>query len=68
MQHIVFARTNTGVLYADEKPLLRNCTSFLVTNSHLLVTTTNHLLKFLHITIGTGTRPLAQVHDLQFLI
>lgn len=27
---------------------MRNCTSFLLTQNHLIVTTTNHFLKFIH--------------------
>jgi len=41
--------TRTGGLYANKRVLARNCTSFLVTSSHLLFTTSQHLLKFVHL-------------------
>lgn len=49
-QSIAFGLTYTGSIFANEKLLLKNCTSFLVTQSHLIVTTANHLMKFIHIT------------------
>ncbi|KAL8366022.1 hypothetical protein RB595_004687 [Gaeumannomyces hyphopodioides] len=45
-----------GHLYANTHQLAKNCTSFLVTDDHLIFTTTNHLLKLVH---------LAGVHDLE---
>ncbi|KAJ3558194.1 hypothetical protein NPX13_g9761 [Xylaria arbuscula] len=42
--------SRNGHLYANTRLLLKNCTSFLVTPAHLIVTTTNHLLKFIHLT------------------
>ncbi|OCK81787.1 elongator complex protein 1 [Lepidopterella palustris CBS 459.81] len=47
---ICFGLTTSGVLYANERVLIRNCTSFLVTHAHLIFTTTQHLLKFVHLT------------------
>jgi elongator complex protein 1 len=47
--------TKSGVLYANERTLVRNCTSFVVTPAHLIFTTTQHLLKFVHLTSPDGT-------------
>lgn len=44
------------MLYANGRLLAKNCTSFKVTPAHLVFTTTQHLLKFVH---------LASVHDLE---
>ncbi|KAJ6179337.1 hypothetical protein N7519_009798 [Penicillium mononematosum] len=48
-ERILVAMTRTGTLYANKRVLARNCTSFLVTPSHLLFTTSAHLLKFVHL-------------------
>ncbi|KAI9843896.1 MAG: hypothetical protein M1837_006050 [Sclerophora amabilis] len=45
---ISFGLSSNGVLYANEQILVRNCTSFMITTAHLIYTTTNHLLKFVH--------------------
>ncbi|KAI5303627.1 diphosphomevalonate decarboxylase [Ascosphaera pollenicola] len=47
---ILFTLAKSGALYADERLLAKNCTSFLITSKHLIFTTTLHLLKFVHIT------------------
>ncbi|KAF2742448.1 elongator complex protein 1 [Sporormia fimetaria CBS 119925] len=47
---IAFTLTRSGALFANDRSLVRNCTSFLVTPSHLIYTTTQHLLKFVHLT------------------
>ncbi|KAF2235143.1 IKI3-domain-containing protein [Viridothelium virens] len=56
-KRIIFGLTATGTLYATEpwsgrqgSQLARNCTSFLVTQAHLIFTTSQHLLKFVHLT------------------
>lgn len=41
--------TGTGSLYANKQLLAKNCTSFLLTTSHVLFTTSQHLLKFVHL-------------------
>jgi len=46
---IAFGMSKNGHLYANSRLLVKNCTSFLVTPLHLIFTTTNHLLKFVHI-------------------
>lgn len=42
--------TRSGSLYVNDRLLIRNCTSFLVTAAHLIFTTSTHLLKFVHLT------------------
>ncbi|KAL8694552.1 MAG: hypothetical protein Q9218_000808 [Villophora microphyllina] len=44
-----FILTESGSLLADQRILTRGCTSYLVTPSHLIFTTSQHLLKFVHI-------------------
>ena len=41
-----FSMTKKGDLSADGRPLARSCTSYLLTDKHLLFTTSQHLLKF----------------------
>lgn len=47
---IAIGLSRNGHLYANTRLLLKNCTSFLVTPAHLIITTTSHLLKFIHLT------------------
>lgn len=54
IQSVAFGLTKSGVLYANERVLVRNCTSFTVTPVHLIFTTTQHLLKFVHLTTLNG--------------
>ena len=42
--------SSSGRLTVDGRDICRNCTSFLKTPSHLIFTTSQHLLKFVHIT------------------
>lgn len=56
----IFSLSENGSLFADETRLVRNCTSFLVTTAHLIFTTSQHLLKFVHMMNspeGTSSRP-----------
>lgn len=46
---IKFSLSSNGHLFADKRRLALNCTSFLVTPAHLIFTTSQHLLKFVHI-------------------
>ncbi|KAI0378302.1 IkappaB kinase complex, IKAP component [Hypomontagnella monticulosa] len=46
---IAIGLSRNGHLYANSRHLLKNCTSFLVTPAHLIITTTNHLVKFIHL-------------------
>lgn len=56
---VAFGLTENGSLYANERELARNCTSFLLTPAHLIFTTTQHLVKFVHIATvkGLNTAP-----------
>ncbi|MCJ1383067.1 hypothetical protein MMC17_006180 [Xylographa soralifera] len=45
---IAFGLTRNGSLYANSRRLAKDCTSFLLTPAHLIFTTTQHLLKFVH--------------------
>ncbi|KAI0205480.1 elongator complex protein [Astrocystis sublimbata] len=47
---IAVGLSRNGHLYANTRLLMKNCTSFLVTPAHIIVTTTNHFLKFIHLT------------------
>lgn len=67
-QTIVFGLSANGTLYAfgktvdsptsEERLQVRNCTSFLVTPAHLIFTTTQHLIKFVHLHTGDLEVPL----------
>ncbi|CAI6338307.1 unnamed protein product [Periconia digitata] len=46
---VAFGLSKSGVLSANNRILVRNCTSFVVTLTHLIFTTTQHLLKFVHL-------------------
>lgn len=50
---VIFSLAENGYLFANERRLVRNCTSFLVTSAHLIFTTSQHLLKFVHLTGDT---------------
>ena len=50
---IIFSLAENGSLFANERRLARNCTSFLATPAHLIFTTSQHLLKFVHLTGDT---------------
>ncbi|KAL4878550.1 IKI3 family-domain-containing protein [Aspergillus karnatakaensis] len=49
-ENVLISLSRNGGLYANKTPLAKNCTSFLVTPSHVLFTTSLHLLKFVHLT------------------
>ena len=46
---VVFSLSESGTLFANERRLVRNCTSFLVTPVLLIFTTSQHRLKFVHL-------------------
>ncbi|KAK4146481.1 IKI3 family-domain-containing protein [Dichotomopilus funicola] len=46
---LAFGLSRNGQLYANGRLLAKNCSSFLVTDSHLVFTTANHLVKFVHL-------------------
>ncbi|CCC07246.1 unnamed protein product [Sordaria macrospora k-hell] len=49
-QFIAFGLSRNGHLYANSRQLVKNCTSFVVTDKHLIYTTSNHFVKFIHLT------------------
>lgn len=55
---VPFGLTLNGSLFAHERCLAKDCTSFLLTPAHLVFTTTQHLLKFVHLTAVSGRRYL----------
>ena len=46
---VAFGLSRNGQLYANSRVLTKNCTSFIVTPTHLIFTTTNHFVKFVHL-------------------
>ena len=46
---IIFSLAENGSLFMNHRCLARHCTSFLVTPAHLIFTTSQHLLKFIHL-------------------
>lgn len=52
---LAFGLSRSGHLYANSRQLVKNCTSFLVTCDHLIFTTSNHFLKFVHLDRLEGT-------------
>ena len=61
---IAFGMSTNGQLYANNRLLVKNATSFLVTPSHLIFTTTTHLLKFVHITEVEGEPSFEQTEPI----
>jgi elongator complex protein 1 len=53
----VYGLSRNGHLYANNRLLVKNCTSYLVTPDHVIFTTTNHLLKFVHRMDNIDGRP-----------
>ncbi|KJZ78807.1 hypothetical protein HIM_01580 [Hirsutella minnesotensis 3608] len=47
---LAFGLSRNGHIYANSRLLAKNCTSFAVTPSHLIFTTSNHLVKYVHLT------------------
>lgn len=50
--YLAIGLTRNGHLYANSRQLAKNCTSFVVTEHHLIYTTTNHLVKFIHLAVA----------------
>ncbi|KAI5457316.1 IKI3 family-domain-containing protein [Mariannaea sp. PMI_226] len=46
---VAFGLSRNGHIYANSRLLAKNCTSFILTPSHLILTTNNHLVKFIHL-------------------
>ena len=51
---IIFGLTRNGSLYANDRCLAKDCTSFVTTTAHLIYTTSQHLVKFVHMTNVEG--------------
>lgn len=47
---VAFGLSRGGHIYANSRSLAKNCTSFIITPSHLIFTTSNHLVKYVHLT------------------
>ena len=47
--------TSRGSLFVDDKVLVREVTSYILTSAHLMFTTSSHLLKFVHLTDSPST-------------
>ncbi|KAG5947862.1 hypothetical protein E4U53_006374 [Claviceps sorghi] len=47
---LAFGQSRNGHLYANSRLLAKNCTSFVVTPNHLIFTTSNHFVKYVHLT------------------
>ncbi|KAL7921536.1 IKI3 family domain-containing protein [Trichoderma austrokoningii] len=54
---MAFGLSRAGHIFANSRLLAKNCTSFVVTPNHLIYTTSNHLVKYVHLT--------ADVEDLE---
>lgn len=46
---VAIGMSRNGHLYANSRQVAKNCTSFLVTPDHLVFTTANHYVKFIHL-------------------
>ena len=44
----IFSLSENGILFANDRCLVRNCTSFSVTPAHVIFTTTQNLIKLIH--------------------
>lgn len=49
---VAFGLSRNGHLYANTRQLVKNCTSFVVTPDHLIFTTNNHFVKYVHLVTG----------------
>ena len=58
-RNMLFTFMDNGSLFAGQRLLVRNCTSFLVTPVHLIYTTTQHFVKFVHL----GQSPEGNSYD-----
>lgn len=63
---VAFGLSRSGHLYANSRLLVKNCTSFLVTCDHLIFTTSNHYLKFVHLSRPEGMLRPDSTHAHQY--
>ncbi|KAM0473408.1 hypothetical protein ACHAPX_008155 [Trichoderma viride] len=47
---MAFGLSRAGHIFANSRLLAKNCTSFVVTPNHLIYTTSNHFVKYVHLT------------------
>lgn len=59
---VAFGMSRNGHLYANSRLLVKNCTSFVVTCDHLIFTTSNHFLKFVHLSKPEGEFSSAEMN------
>ncbi|KAM5382866.1 hypothetical protein ACJZ2D_002257 [Fusarium nematophilum] len=64
-QIVAFGLSRNGHIYANSRVLAKNCTSFIVTPSHLIFTTNNHLVKFVHLSANVDGKsaPLLAIKE-----
>lgn len=55
---VAFGLSRNGHMYANSRLLAKNCTSFITTPSHLIFTTNNHLVKFVHLSANVEGKQL----------
>lgn len=53
---VAFGLSRNGHIYANSRLLAKNCTSFILTPSHLIFTTTNHFVKYVHLSSNVDGR------------
>ena len=68
LKHIIFTLAENGSLYADRRRLANNCTSFLTTPLHLVFTTSQNLVKFVHMADSSGGNSPSRLSKFMFLI
>lgn len=51
---VAVGMSRNGHLYANSRLLAKNCTSFLMTPDHIVFTTANHFVKFIHLLSPDG--------------
>lgn len=51
---VAVGMARNGRLYADSTLLAKNCTSFVVTDAHIIFTTASHFVKFVHLVDPQG--------------
>jgi elongator complex protein 1 len=57
-KEVVYGLSGNGRLYADGKIIATNCTSFVITSAHLIFTTTQHIVKFVHLCEDDEGKPI----------
>lgn len=55
---VAFGLSRNGHIYANSRLLAKNCTSFILTPSHLILTTNNHFVKFVHLSSDIDGKPI----------